>query len=309
MRKQFSFLSPENINFIIFKLRSIYPANKHADIQENIPYVAHDWFRKIAVNLDNQFVGGTDYLNQAFLRYLLDVRMFMEPIPDVNPSYSGPIMDPYIPNQDFQNVSNDMFYDSQKRDYNIRRSDVLSGINRELDESTIGGVPIKDHLLDTTMGYLATEISRNKARKVKAPNLTWGVKRQCNDDFRTCEHPALPRAKFTLPRDYYESAPKAEYWMGQQTCSTGPCVMKKYTQWGVEQACDIGPQSADCGNPRMSQLLLENAYKYPNYAYYRKDFIPSVSNTKYGAGPIAGIASNAALNKFSHNQFGTGLFY
>lgn len=276
MPHYYSFLSPANINYLITRLRSIYPENVHHDIRENIPYIAHDWYYGEAVNIEEQFVGGTNALNNAFMNYLVATRRFMPALPDMLPSYSTEIMDPFVPNQPFQNVSNDIIYDSQVNDFNVRDNPVFSQINKRLNESDIGGVPVKYNMLETTLSELATEISRNQVRKGKAQPLTWGVKRQCNDNFTSCEHPALPRKKFTLPRDYYSSAPQSEYWMGLNPCNS---QMKKYTEWSATGRAGRHPtDSDDLSNPRISEMLIQNCYKYPNYAYYRKDIIPAVKN-------------------------------
>jgi len=258
MRQQYSFLSPANINFVILKLRGIYPENVHADIRENVPYIAHDWFYTTAVNVEQQFVGGTPALNQAFMNFLLMTKRFMPNEREINPSYTTTPIDPYIQNQPFQNVINDMIYPSQANEYNARKLSIFNGINRELAEADIGGLPLNGNLTETTMGSLATEISRNRVRQPKASTLTWGVKHQCNDNFTACEFPAIPRAKFTLPRDYYESPPAAGYWMGMQ-----PCDVQK-------------------NNPKMSEYYIQNVYNYPNAAYYRKDIIPAIRSPVYG---------------------------
>ena len=274
MPQYFSFLSPSNINYLIFRLRSIYPENVHQDIRENVPYIAHDWYYGDAVNDEEQFTGGTQYLNNAFISYIASTKRFMALPPDLLPSYYTDVMDPHIINQNFQNVQNDMFYDSQINDYNVRKQPLFNAINRRLDESDIGGVPIKGNLLETTISELATEISRNQVRKVKPQPLTWGVKRQCNDNFTSCEHPGLPRKKFTLPRDYYTAPVQSGYWMGLKPCNS---EMKKYTEWSAGGNSGRLPTHADdCSNPRISEILIQNAYKYPNYAYYRKDIIPTL---------------------------------
>ena len=311
MPQYYSFLSPGNINYLVLQLRNIYPENVHHDIRENTPYIAHDWYYGVAVNIEEQFRGGTKALNQAFLDYLVATRRFMAlSPPDLLPSYFTDVMDPHILNQPFQNVSNDMFYDSQTNDFNVRKSPLFTNINRRLDEATIGGVPIKGNMLETQISELATEISRNRVRKVKPQPLTWGVKRQCNDNFTSCEHPALPRKKFTLPRDYYSSGPQSGYWMGLKPCNS---EMKKYTEWSATGRAGKLPTTADDGcNPRISEMLIDNVYKYPNYAYYRKDIIPAVPNSNYGGTPIVGMAwvnpdpqRESYTQRFTKTQFGT----
>lgn len=268
------------------RLRNTYPENKHDEIRETIPFVAHDWFYGYGTTVEQQFVSGTQALNEAFLEFVTTTRMFMPLPPDILPSYSTEIMDPYAPNQRFQNVANDMFYESQKMDFNVRKSPLFNGINKELDEATIGGVPLRGNLLETQISALATEISRNRDRMPKSHRLTWGVKRQCNDNFTSCEHPALPRKKFTLPRDYYTSAPQAEYWTGVEPCSS---QLKKFTEYSAGGLAGRHPTDDNCGNPRISEWYVENVYKYPNYAAYRKDYIPSVRPSGYAGVAIAGM--------------------
>ncbi len=300
MPQYFSFLSPENVNFLIFRLRSLYPENVHQDIRENVPYLAHDWYYGEAVNDEEQFTGGTRHLNEAFVNYLFATKRFMASPPDTLPSYFTEIGDPYIPNQPFQNVSNDMFYDSQTNDFSVRKSPLFANINKRLADTDIGGIPLKGNMLETKIAELATEISRNQVRKVKAEPLTWGARRQCNDDSRSCEHPALPRKKFTLPRDYYTSSPAAEYWIGLKPCNS---EMKKYTEWSAGGQNGRLPTRGDhCQNSRMSEILVDNVYKYPNYAYYRKDIIPAVPRMDYD--PLPSVQS-AFLQRFSRNHSGT----
>lgn len=277
MRKQYSFLSPENINFLIMELRGIYPENVHSEIRENLVYMARDWFLETGPTVEEQFTQGTKALNSAFINYLIMSGAFMPPPHDNLPSYFTDNADPHILNQPFQNVVNKNFYESQKMDYNFRKNAQLKGIYNELDEIDIGGVPIKGNLLESQISYIVTEVSRNRDRLPKSHRLTWGVKRQCNDNFTSCEHPALPRRKFTLPRDYYTSAPASAYWMGVEPCSS---EMKKYTEWSAGGLAGRNPSDDNCANPRMSHLYAENVYKYPNYEAYRKDYIPSIMRNK-----------------------------
>lgn len=258
MRKQYSFLSPANINFVIMKLRGMYPEHVHHEIRESIPSIAHDWFYNVAVTNEQQFVGGTTALNQAFIGFIVQTKQFMPNPPDILSSYSTEIMDPYVPNQQFQHLNNDIIYpNNNQSDHHsfdhIKPNPLLTNINRELAESTIGGIPIYGNMHETKIACLATEISRNRVKPVKAPTLTWGVQHQCNDNFTSCEHTALPRKKFTLPRDYYESAPPSAYWIGYETS----CLQ-------------------NIPNPRLSKTYTQDVYGYPNYAFYRKDIIPSV---------------------------------
>lgn len=274
MSKQYSFLSPENINFLILKLRGIYPENKHAEIRECIPYVASDWFQRSAPLLEDQFVYGTQYLNEQFIHFLAGVEMFRDNPVETNPSYSTEIADPYVPNQRFQNVNNDIEYPNNRYNYNARNLKELSGINQELNEATIGGVPIYGNLIETSMAELATEISRNRARKNGAPVLR-STLRDVYCDSRAAELPALPRAKYTLPRDYYESTPGSAYWTGLRTGTGQGMVgknMRKYTEWSQTGNNGLMPMDENCTNSRM---YASNGYTFPNYTFYRKDFIPT----------------------------------
>jgi len=302
MPRYYSFLSPGNVNYLITRLRNIYPENVHQDIRESIPYIAHQWYYTEAVNIEQQFTEGTDALNRAFIDYIIAIRKYMPADPDNLPSYSTDIMDPYVPNQPFQNVTNDVIYDSQTNDFNIRNIPSFAEINRQLNDSDIGGIPVTSNLTQAKLAQLATEISRNKVRKVKPQQLTWGVKRQCADNARTCERPALPRKKFTLPRDYYSSAPQSGYWLGLEPCNSD---MKKYTEWSATGRAGKMPTSDDnlCNN-RMSEMLINNAYKYPNYAYYRKDIIPAIRHQYQNNTPSDG----AYLHRLSLTQFGTPLY-
>jgi hypothetical protein len=265
MRKQYSFLSPENINYLILRLRNIFPQNRHDQIREETPSLAKYWFDSSAHMVEEQFVDGTQALNEEFFRFIIQTKQFMPTEIEILPSYSSECADPYVPNQPFQNINNDIMYDSQAMDYDVTNMPYFRGINKELDEADIGGVPLRGNMLKTKMAQLATEISRNRVRQTTNRPLTWGVQRQCEDNFTTCEHPALPRKKFTLGRDYYTSSTASAYWTGVESCS-----MKRFTRQGYD------PTEGDCTNARMSQLYHENMYKFPNYSSYRKDFIPSV---------------------------------
>ena len=113
---------------------------------------------------------------------------------------------------------------------------------------------------------------------------------------------SLPRKKFTLPRDYYSSAPQSGYWLGLKPCNSD---MKKYTEWSATGRAGKLPTVYDDGcNTRISEMLINNAYKYPNYAYYRKDIIPAVrsyyENTTSNDG--------AYLHRLPTNQAGIGHF-
>lgn len=302
MPRYYSFLSPGNINYLIMKLRGIYPENVHQDIRESIPYIANQWYYTEAVNVEEQFVDGTDALNRAFINYIIAIRKYMPAEPDNLPSYSTDIMDPYVPNQPFQNVTNDITYDSQTNDFNIRNIPSFANINQQLNEADFGGIPISANMTQAKLAQMATEISRNRVRKVKPQQLTWGVKRQCADNARTCEHPALPRKKFTLPRDYYSSAPQSGYWLGLKPCNSD---MKKYTEWSATGRAGKLPTVYDDGcNTRISEMLINNAYKYPNYAYYRKDIIPAVRSYYENTTPNDG----AYLHRLPTNQAGIGHF-
>jgi hypothetical protein len=298
MPRYYSFLSPGNINYLIMRLRNIYPENVHQDIRESTPYLAHNWYYTEAVNVEQQFTEGTEALNRAYINYIIALKKYIPAEPDNLPSYSTDIMDPYVPNQPFQNVTNDVIYDSQINDFNVRNIPSFADINQQLNEADLGGIPISSNMTQAKLAQMATEISRNRVRKVKPQQLTWGVKRQCADNARTCEHPALPRKKFTLPQDYYSSAPQSGYWLGLQPCNS---EMKKYTEWSATGRTGRLPTTADDGcNPRISEMLINNAYKYPNYAYYRKDIIPAVRQ------PYQNNSSNngAYLNRLPMTQGG-----
>lgn len=267
MSKNNSFLSPANINFLILKLRGIYPEQTHHDIRENVPYIAHDWFYSTAVSIEQQFVGGTVALNQAFFAYLFNTRRFMPEPQDLTPSYGTPTLDPYIPNQPFQNLNNDMIYESRHLDFSMRSSPLFNQVNKELREATIGGIPLEGNIVERKISALAIEISRKRDKKVKARNLTWGIKKQKHENYTVSEMPFIPRKKFTLPRDFQEAPPQYGYWLGMQPCG------------------------ATLENGRLSSSYLENVYKYPNHAFYQKDIIPT-------------IKTSAFLDRFSFNTFG-----
>lgn len=248
----YSFLSPANINWLTFDIRKYFPETEYDEIRQSMPALANQWFRTRARVNEDQFTGGTLALNEAFKKWIFATRQFMPPLPDPNPSYSDNIADPYVRNQHFQTVNNDMIYPAQAFEYNPGKAQYFDKIYEELGDADCCGVPIMDNMHPGTIAGLATEIKRMREGKHNHRQLT-NVIRTCEDTSRACECPARPRKKFTLVSRYGEGGPDL---------------------YNFEQR--VGPE-----NMKASQLVEESRW-YPNFRYPRKDIIP----TKKYYGPM-----------------------
>lgn len=248
----YSFLSPQNVNYLISILRTQYTEVQYEEIRSTVPSLAHQWFTTRARINEDQFTGGTQALNEAFLQWIFATRQFMPPLDDPNPSYFGDITDPYIKNQPFQHASsNDIVYPSHYFDYDVGSAGYLNTVYAQMDESECGGVPLMGFLPKTSIAEIATEVKRRRDGRSGRRVLT-DITKYCNDDFRTCEWPAKPRTRFTLP-SYYEtqdSNVSEFYWANVNPCFKN-CPDKSSTQ------------------------LRENVYNYNINRYPHKDIIPT----------------------------------
>lgn len=246
----YSFLSPQNINYLIFELRQIYPETAYEEIRMNVPALANEWFRTRAPLNEDQFTGGTLALNRAFKDWVLATRRFLAPLPDPNFSYTGDIRDPYIRNQQFQNVSNDMIYPTQALDYDIGDAEYFRSTYAEFADSKCGGVPILTNMSKANIAALATTLKRERDGRRGRAVLT-SVLKTCEDTSRSAEMPLKPRKKFTLTPEYetMESQTSELYWAGTTKCYPP--------------------------DDHSSARLRENTLYFPNYRYPHKDMIPT----------------------------------
>lgn len=247
----YSFLSPQNINWLIFKLRSTYPEDKYESIRQETPALANEWFRTRARINEEQFVYGTNALNSAFLDWITTTRRFMAPLPDPQFSYTGDIRDPYIRNQQFENVSNDMIYPSEAFEYDIGQAEYFRDIYAEFGDSKCGGVPILNNMSRSDVAAMATQLKRRRDGKC-GRNVFKAQLVTCEGDSRSAELPLNPRKRFMLTPEYntMESNTSELYWANISACR---------------------PVSGS----KSAAILRENTLWYPNARYPHKDMIPT----------------------------------
>lgn len=253
----YSFLSPQNINYLIFQLRQIHPEDRYEEIRYSTPSLANEWFRTGARVNENQFVYGTKGLNEAFIKWIIATRQFMEPLPDPLPSYSGDVRDPHIRNQKFDSVINGNIYPDQIFDYDIGQANYFTSIYRELEETDCCGIPVASNLPKTTLAELAMNVKRRRDGKSGRPVFTSTLK-TCEGDSRSCEYVVRPRKRFYLSQNY--ETPDSN-------------ISSFYRQSGCYNPCNY-----------TAAQLREQSRWYPNYRYPHKDMIPTKKSGQYSSG-------------------------
>jgi hypothetical protein len=254
--KMYSFLSPENLNYLKFRLRQLFPPTEYEAIRSDLVAIAGRWWKEVAPNVQEQFVGGTQSLNEKFLEYYIGmyrVSIARPHCPDAAftgrcDMYSSGLTDMHLETQPFQQIDGNVVANSNGLDsYNPHSNRAGSGwtvgrpgnFGREVNDIYLGdddsgyggGIKLRGTILDRTLASVQRIIvqKRDKNPRPRPDIHNYFVTHTLRDqdsenmDSRAAERPVRPRTRFTLPQNYetFASDMRVPYQMRASTSLVG----------------------------------------------------------------------------------------